>query len=362
MDVCHIVNTVGPTSIPADIAAGLNKRDGINAGMVAWFDAEPFRGYDDLEIHSLKACDGFSTLNSIRKFKKISRRYDILHTHHTHSGSIAKFVGKIQGKTIVSTENAAHDRLSSPGYFAHTATNVFSDTVICVSDSVHDSFGFWGDLLTRDNVVTIYNGVDIDFVEESRSYDWDLSAHADINDENFILGHVGALKPVKSQRTLIDAAKLVNDARDLHVEVVIAGDGPLRDELEAQVAKYELEDSVHFLGRLERPEVYRLLYSVDGFAMPSRNEAFCVAVAEAMATETPCILSDIRVFNEVYDDAAVFHPVDDQAELARCIEHLGRDADARDLLARKGNALVSDNYSLDTTIDNYIGVYDNLLS
>lgn len=356
-----MVNSDGPTSIPGDIATAMNERNGVNVGLVAWFDDDTYRGRTATDVHALDMRSEVPVWDGIRQFADIAAQYDVIHTHHAHSGSIARVVGKLRGKIVVSTENAAHGRLSDIGSVSTAATNLLADAIVCVSGAVRDSFGRWEAPLTGHKVSIIYNGIDVDAIDECESDEWNLSDHVGIADDSFVLGHAGSLKPVKSQRTLIEATHeiVANGGED--IEVVIAGDGPLRVELEELARTLGVDDCVHFLGELERSRVYRLMYSIDGFVMPSRDEAFCVAVAEAMATGTPCVLSDIPVFHEVYDDAALFHTVGDHLDLADKMTELQSETEVRRRLSRKGDQLVRSNYSIEFTVDEYLDLYDTLL-
>ncbi len=75
--------------------------------------------------------------------------------------------------------------------------------------------------------------------------------------------------------------------------------------------------SVTFVGYLNEPSrIQELLNSSRLFLLPSTNEGFARAVAEAMACGLPCIISDIPNLREVYEGAAVFFPVGDHVTLA----------------------------------------------
>jgi glycosyltransferase involved in cell wall biosynthesis len=82
--------------------------------------------------------------------------------------------------------------------------------------------------------------------------------------DDFVIGSVARLKPVKGHRYLLEAMAHV---RDLPVRLVIVGDGPLRAELEAQAAALGVAERVHFAGFCE--DVPRLLPSLDCLCMAS---------------------------------------------------------------------------------------------
>jgi glycosyltransferase involved in cell wall biosynthesis len=79
----------------------------------------------------------------------------------------------------------------------------------------------------------------------------------------------------------------------------------------------------------ERSRIQELVQSSKLFVLPSKNEGFARAVAEAMACGLPCIVSDIPNMRELYGGAAVFVPVGDHTTLAEEIVNLLADAPTR---------------------------------
>ena len=319
-EVCVVANSVGPTSIPADIAREVAGHPDFEVRLVAWFGADPIETPDSMTITSITVGSETATTTAFSRLASAIRNCDVVHTHHSHSGSIAKALAFALGKPVVATENASHHRLSMAGHAANGLTNALADRIVCISEHVCDSFGYWERLLTRGKRTLVHNGVDMAAVQAAREQGW-LAEHHDVDTDGFVIGHAASMKPVKSQRTLIEAVADCHESGH-SVDLVIAGGGTLRGALERLAQRRGVGDSVHFTGQLSRTAVYKLFWAVDAVAMPSLDETFCVAVAEAMAAETPCILSEIPVFRELYGDAACYHPTEDPAALADCIRRL----------------------------------------
>lgn len=81
--------------------------------------------------------------------------------------------------------------------------------------------------------------------------------------------HIAVFKPVKDQRTLLNAFKRVVE-RNAGAELFIGGDGELHDELHEQVKALGLENNVRFLGRLNRDEVMDEIKACDCFVLSSK--------------------------------------------------------------------------------------------
>jgi rhamnosyl/mannosyltransferase len=82
---------------------------------------------------------------------------------------------------------------------------------------------------------------------------------------------------------------LVRAMRDVDAHLVIVGDGPLREELQAEVMKHGLSNKVTIATDVKRVQSYYHAASV--FVLPSiaRSEAFCIVQLEAMACGIPVI-------------------------------------------------------------------------
>jgi len=97
---------------------------------------------------------------------------------------------------------------------------------------------------------------------------------------------VAALKPVKGHDVLLDAFAAMDHDGDA-CELWLAGDGPLRAELERRAARLGVAGSVRFLGAVAHDHLPGLYAAADVFALPSRNEGCPNVVLEALASGCP---------------------------------------------------------------------------
>jgi glycosyltransferase involved in cell wall biosynthesis len=129
-------------------------------------------------------------------------------------------------------------------------------------------------------VAVVGNVVDTDFFEPSAA--WDRAKRTRF-------AFVGALIERKGADHLVRAASRLAAAGELDFEVRIGGAGPQQRQLERLVAEGRLEGRVTLLGGLDRPGVKALLSGGDVIVMPSHEETFGVAAAEAMAMGMPLV-------------------------------------------------------------------------
>jgi len=125
----------------------------------------------------------------------------------------------------------------------------------------------------------------------------------------------------------------VSDAR-----LIIAGEGPMRAELEAEAKTIKAADRVRFTGFVNQTELPRLYRSADIMVLPSEYDACPVVVCEAMLCGCPVILSD-KIWGRrelvVPHETGMFYPCGDIDALAHTLRDVLSD---RKKLTRMGLA------------------------
>jgi glycosyltransferase involved in cell wall biosynthesis len=163
------------------------------------------------------------------------------------------------------------------------------------------------------------------------------------------------LHPQKGHIYLIAAAAHVPDAT-----FVLAGDGPLRAELEAQARELGIADRVLFLG--ERTDVPDLLAAADLVVLPSLFEGLPLSVLEAMAAERPVIATAIGGTDEavVHQRTGMLVPARDPEALASAIQSLRSDPVLAGRLAQAGRERVEREFSTVVTARRVMEIYDQV--
>lgn len=129
----------------------------------------------------------------------------------------------------------------------------------------------------------------------------------------FTLMHVGRFTGEKNHAFLLDAfAELLK--QEPQAVLLLAGDGPLRPEMERKAAQLP-EGSVRFLG--VRGDIPELLQAADVFVFPSVFEGLPVTMIEAQAAGLPCVKSDTITDECVVTDLVTSLPITDPALWAR---------------------------------------------
>ena len=111
-----------------------------------------------------------------------------------------------------------------------------------------------------------------------------------IPDDALVVGHVGTFSAVKNHAFFIQVAEQIRQRRD-DAWFLLVGDGPLRGEIESEVARRGLADRFVFAG--SRDDVPRVLRgAMDAFLFPSLYEGLGLVLVEAQAAGLPAVYSD----------------------------------------------------------------------
>jgi glycosyltransferase involved in cell wall biosynthesis len=161
---------------------------------------------------------------------------------------------------------------------------------------------------------------------------------------------VSRLAPEKGVDVAVDACRLAG------VTLVVAGDGPARQALQARAESRPRPAEVRFLGRVEEAELARLRAGAAVALAPSRSaETFGLAAAEAMAAGVPVVASRVGALSELVPEEGLVAP-DDPIALAEAIERLWRD-EAAAARARRRIALACSPETIATRLG---AIYDGL--
>ena len=164
----------------------------------------------------------------------------------------------------------------------------------------------------------------------------DIEAVRALYPDQFVIFALGRMVSYKGFEYLVRAAPLLVP----RCVVVIAGDGPLRQKIEALIHQCNVEHQVKLLGRLSNREVELYMRGCDVFCLPSveRSEAFGIVQIEAMRASRPVVSTRIQGsgVNWVNQDGVTGFTVEryDPAALA---EALNRLAVAPELMRRFGD-------------------------
>jgi sugar transferase (PEP-CTERM/EpsH1 system associated) len=205
-----------------------------------------------------------------------------------------------------------------------------------------------------ERVTVVRNGVDLSrFGSTPRA---EARQALRVPDNVVVIGHAGRLVEVKDQASLVQAAALLK-SQGVSFRVVIAGEGPLRPALEAQIAALGVGDCVSLLGH--RGDVERLFAALDVYVLCSRSEGMPNTILEAMASGVPVVSTRVGGTDELVVDGetGLLVPAADATALARAMRDLIMDGEKRRRMGVCGRARALDRFNLSAMRDGYERVY-----
>lgn len=214
-------------------------------------------------------------------------------------------------------------------------------------------------------VTQIYNGVDMVRFRPAEAGRASLPGMPAAGEDSLVVGAVGRLVPVKDQTTLIRACGRLVRSDPLAAErlrLVIVGDGPMRPELEREIAAENLVTRAALVGA--RDDVAEWLRGMDLFVLPSLAEGISNTVLEAMASALPVIATAVGGNAElvVEGETGSLVPAGDTDALATSIGSYLHDPVMRRCQGAAARRRVERMFSIRAMVEGYAGLYDRLLS
>ena len=334
------------------IAAFFYDKDGI---FEDWQKAYPFElvNLDAWDKHEkklsrfLRLFKGLQKLYCLIRKEKIS--FVISFTHHSNLLAIpmawmagvpvrvATHRGKIYG--FPRWQEKLHTRMINSG---------IASALLAVSESTRKDAIEEG--VEPERVFVIPNGVDSPDLDEKAGCQ--VRQSLGIRSDQKVFFYAGRLNYEKGPDLLLKAfAEVINAVPDSIL--LLAGDGPMRLELEELAQSLKISERIIFLG--VRNDVPELMAAADVFVLSSRTEGMPNAVLEAMALSTPVVAFEVGGVRDLLQDGVTgkFSLPADPNSLARSMIELGHDEEKRRKLALAGKKFVDENYRLDKVCKMY---------
>ncbi|HEX8182251.1 MAG TPA: glycosyltransferase family 4 protein [Candidatus Saccharimonadales bacterium] len=170
--------------------------------------------------------------------------------------------------------------------------------------------------------------------------------------------YIGRLERRKGVNNLLEAYGHLSD-RSPDVELIIAGDGPDREKLEATASELDLPN-VKFLGYISEEEKIKLLATADLFCAPALyGESFGIVLLEAMASGLVTVAGNNPGYASVMQELGSISLVDpkNSDEFARRMHVLLYDDELRSLWKKWAKGYVKQ-FSYPKIVDQYVEVYE----
>lgn len=303
--VFHLITRLlkgGAEAKTIDTIEGLDGYE-FSLGHGAEFDPDQIRrleqrGVSTCRFRTIRHYNPVTTIPAVLSVAHHLRRggFDMIHTHSTEAGIIGRFAAKLAGTpAVVHTVHGvpfAEDRNPALERFVLGCERIAArdtDRIIANADAISRDYLNRG-IGLPEQYATVYSGIDIDRFENA-------TPASDITGDGTRILMVGRLTVGKGFEDLVEAVSRLDSEE---ISVYLVGEGPLRDELNAEIEKRELSENISLLGY--RNDVPSVMAACDVFALPSYREGTPRVVTEAMASGLPVIATDIAGIPEQVQD------------------------------------------------------------
>ncbi len=294
-------------------------------------------------------------LRRLTRFLKAGK-FDIVQTWIFAANTYGRVAARLAKTPVVITTEMAVDLWKNNRQFAIDRRLArWTDAVVGNSQAVVDFYKSKG--VPEEKLVMIHSGIELDPAPmiDKAQVRASLNTPLDVP----VVLFAGRLAEQKGVADLLFAMDLLQQVMP-QVKTWIAGDGPLRKDLEARSANHRLDGKVQFLGH--REDVPALLLASDMLVLPSTYEGLPNIVLEAMMFGTPVVACAAPGTTEVIDDGVtgLLTPPGKPSELTRAIRKLILDPELGKRLAAAAKEKVEKDFSAQAMIDQFVELYERL--
>lgn len=309
-------------------------------------------------------------LRDVRAFRRLVRllreeEIQVIHAHLAYASIWGSLAGAFAGIPTISTfhvappEDPAWSREGIRRSLRVRCSNKFCRRLVTVSRAVAESWIRKG--LDPEKVEVIHNGIPPEDYSDDENHATRNRCRETlgISPDTPVILTVSVLREGKGLPDLLAAfgRRIASGAPGI---LVVAGEGPLRESLEARARELGLGEIVRFLGY--RRDVPALLAAADVFVLPSHRDAFPTAILEAMAAGLPVIATRAGGIPEIVEDdlSGLLVPPGSPRDLAEALGRVLGDPALARRLGEAGRRRVRERFSLDTWRDRLCSLYEEV--
>jgi L-malate glycosyltransferase len=277
---------------------------------------------------------------------------DIFHAHTSHAHTMAvlarRFAGR--GKVVV------HRRVSFPPKTDPVNRWKYHqpDRLVCVSHHVAQVLR--DAELPEAKIRVVHSAVDLERVNVEPL----PRAELGVAEDALLIVNAGSLVGHKDHANLLNAFMHVRGEFP-EAALVIAGEGELRDAIEAQIAEFGLGDAVTLLGH--RDDAPRLIRAADLYVSSSWSEGLGTSILEALASKTPVVATRAGGADEMVLPKETGHLVASRNStmLAVAMARSLKNRDDARRMAEAGLKLIHREFTAERMVEGNLRVYEELL-
>ncbi|MGA2916034.1 MAG: glycosyltransferase [Sedimentisphaerales bacterium] len=287
---------------------------------------------------------------------------DILHCHHHISTVYGTIAGRLAKTPVILSHVHGLGRTRN---IRRKLVNRFIlpkiDRILTVSEAVKNDVLQNNTFLPLVKVINLGNSIDYDYFASAVYDKQTVRKKFNVPLDSFVFATAGRLAATKGQEYLLEAfagvVKKFNNA-----QLLIAGEGELKNELEKQVSSFGCKANIRFLGQVDNmPEFYR---AIDTFVLPSIAEGLPRTLLEAIVSGVFCITSNVGGIPEILDNGRfglLVPPKDTNALANAMLAAVNMPQQEKSAIISAAKEHIKINYSHNCLIKKVEKIYDALV-
>jgi glycosyltransferase involved in cell wall biosynthesis len=294
-------------------------------------------------VHPLKDLRALAALVGLIRQEKP----DLVHAHTSKAGLLGRLAARITATPAVFTAHtwSFTDGVSSlQSRFAIPLERFVAGMggkIITVSEA-NKEMALKGSIATSRSLVRIWNGIP------------DVTCRAKPgSNESVRLITVARFARQKDHGLLLQALSSIGGKWRL----VLAGDGPSRQDVEVSATRLGLRGRIDFVG--DRSDIPQLLSESDIFILPSRWEGLPLSILEAMRAGLPVIATDVGGVAEIVTDGVTGYLTarDDVSDMRDRISFLVKNVELMRRFGKAGRRRYEQDFRLEIMVEKTLAVY-----
>lgn len=285
--------------------------------------------------------DFLAFLELIRVIRRF--RPQIVHTHTAKAGMLGRLAAWITGVPILVHTYHGH---VLEGYFRPQVTAFFrklerwlgkhSDALITLSRQQFESITHQHHIGDSHKNRIIPLGLPLtEFLEANGKPDSDWYARRGVNPSTLFIVWAGRITGIKNPMLIPEIARMLQKHQDLpDWQILVAGDGEMREELQQAILLSGMENRVSLLGWEQ--DILSLCRATDIALLTSFQEGTPVSLIEAMASGAPIVATRVGGVEDITGSAGLLSESGDARMLADHLTVLLRDSSLRSSLGESG--------------------------
>jgi glycosyltransferase involved in cell wall biosynthesis len=291
---------------------------------------------------------------------------DVVHAWMYHANFVGAFAARLAGNVPVVwgihdsglDSRMGNRRTRLVNRACALLSRKYAARIVCCSEAslrIHKELGY-----AADKLEVIPNGVDVEQVKPDSAARAPLREELGIPAETLLIGIAARFHPHKDHHNFIEAAaRLHKELPAVHFLLCGLDITWQNSQLAEWIEAAGLRDCCHLLG--VRQDVSRLFAGMDIATTASRSEAFPIAIGEAMACGTPCVVTDVGDSALIVGETGTVVPPGDPHALAEAWRKLIAAGPAvRHCLGLAARRRVQQHFALPAIVERYQAIYGKL--